>query len=467
MKRIAIADSITDFSLYLTILYAVVSPRHDSIKKVAMKPSTQWIACSERLRYGNAAFLVLFLAFLTTAAIAQAPPAAKRELGTVKSVSGNSVVLTLQDGSDSTVTFTDGARIVKAVPGQTDLKTAPPIAISDIQVGDRVVAQGTPGEGNALTARVALVMKQGDIAARQEQEREAWRRGVGGIVKEVDAATNSVTLNNTFASQGKPVVVHVTPQTEIRRYAPNSINFDDSKPSAFDQIKAGDQLRARGTKTADGTEFTAQAIVAGAFRNIAGTVISTDAANDTVTLTDLATKKPMTVKVGSDSQLHKLPEFLAMGIAMRLKGGGMPGGAAAPGAAGSPAAAGAGGNGAAHQWQGGGGGQGGWQRGQNGAAGGPGAGGVFHANGERPDFQQMLNRMPAVKISELNKGDAVILVATEEPASEPRVITLLTGVEPILSAAPPGTNAAASVLSPWNLGQSAGAGGGGDATPGQ
>jgi hypothetical protein len=156
-----------------------------------------------------------------------------------------------------------------------------------------------------------------------------------------------------------------------------------------------------------------------------------------------------------------------MGIAMRLKGGGMPGGAAAPGAAGSPAAAGAGGNGAAHQWQGGGGGQGGWQRGQNGAAGGPGAGGGFRANGERPDFQQMLNRMPAVKISELNKGDAVILVATEEPASEPRVITLLTGVEPILSAAPPGTNAAASVLSPWNLGQSAGAGGGGDATPGQ
>jgi hypothetical protein len=464
MKRIATADSITHLSLYLTILYAIVSPQHDSIKKVAMKPSRQCNACSVRLRYGNAAFLVLFLFFLAPIVFAQAPPAAKRELGTVKSVSGNSVVLTLQDGTDSTITFAEGARVVKAVPGQTDLKTAPPIAISDIQVGDRVVAQGTPGEGNALTARVALVMKQGDIAARQEQEREAWRRGVGGIVKQVDAATNRITLNNTFASQGEPLVVHVTPQTEIRRYAANSINFDDAKPSTFDQIRPGDQLRARGTKNSDGTEFTAQAIVAGAFRNIAGTVISADAANNTVTLTDLATKKPMTVKVGSDSQLHKLPEFLAMGIAMRLKGGGMPGGAAAPGAAGGPAAG--GGNGAAHQWQGGGGGQGGWQRGQSGA-GGTGAGGGFRGNGERPDFQQMLNRMPAVKISELNKGDAVILVATEEPADEPRVITLLTGVEPILSAAPPGTNAAASVLSPWNLGQSAGAGGGGDATPGQ
>src|SRR6185437_7436845 len=252
MKRIAITDSITHVSLYLTILYAIVSPQHDSIKKVAMKPTTQCIACSGRLRYGNAACLVLFLFFLATIVFAQSPTAAKRELGTVKSVSGNSVVLTLQDGTDSTITFAEGARIVKAVPGQADLKTAPPIAISEIQVGDRVVAQGTPGEGNALTARVALVMKQGDIAARQEQEREAWRRGVGGIVKQVDPATNSVTLSNTFASQGKPIVVHVTPQTEIRRYAADSINFDDSKPSAFDQIKPGDQLRARGTKNADG-----------------------------------------------------------------------------------------------------------------------------------------------------------------------------------------------------------------------
>jgi hypothetical protein len=78
----------------------------------------------------------------------------------------------------------------------------------------------------------------------------------------------------------------------------------------------------------------------------------------------------------------------------------------------------------------------------------------------------MLNRMPAVNISELNKGDAVILVATGESTPEPRVITLLTGVEPILTAAPAGTNAAATVLSPWNLAQG-GAGAGGDAGPGQ
>jgi len=71
----------------------------------------------------------------------------------------------------------------------------------------------------------------------------------------------------------------------------------------------------------------------------------------------------------------------------------------------------------------------------------------------------MLSRMPAVRVSDLNKGDAVMLVATEgSSASGPTAITLLAGVEPILTAAPVGTRAS-TILSPWNLGTPAGAGG--------
>ena len=85
-----------------------------------------------------------------------------------------------------------------------------------------------------------------------------------------------------------------------------------------------------------------------------------------------------------------------------------------------------------------------------------GAGGNWHAGGGAPDFQQMFSRMPAVSVSDLNKGDAVILVATEGSSSSgPTAITLLAGVEPILSAAPAGTSAA-TILSPWNLGVQSG-----------
>ena len=96
-----------------------------------------------------------------------------------------------------------------------------------------------------------------------------------------------------------------------------------------------------------------------------------------------------------------------------------------------------------------------------GMAGGPGGGG-WRGSGGPPDFQQMLARMPAVSVSDLNKGDAVMLVATEGTAtSQPTAITLLAGVEPILSAAPVGTSAS-TILSPWNLGQQPA---GGDAAP--
>lgn len=430
---------------------------------------------------------------LGSAAWAQTPVV--KAVGTVKSVTATSIILTTDSGAEQTVTFADAARIVRAVPGQTDLKTATPIAVSDIQVGDRVFARGQAGDGNAVVAVSAIVMKQSDIADKQQHERDEWRKGVGGIVKTVDAATNTITITVS----AKPIIIHLSADTAIRRYAPDSIKFDDAKPGTLDEIKPGNQLRARGTKNADGTEFTAQAIVSGAFRDIAGTVVSTDAANNTVTITDLATKKPVVIKITADSQLRKLPPMVAMGIAMRLKGG-------APGAAGAGAGAPGQGQGGG-AWSGGGGqgyGRGGGNAGgASGAApggppagasgtsatggasgasqigdgsqyrtppsqGGPGAAGGSGGGGWRggsggggtPDFQQMLSHMPAVAVSDLNKGDAVMLVATEGSAtSAPTAITLLAGVEPILTAAPPGMSAS-TILSPWNLGGGpAGAGG--------
>ena len=393
---------------------------------------------------------------LSASALAQAP--ASKAVGTVKSVAGNSVAITTDGGGQVNVTIADSARIVRATPGQTDLKSATPVALSEIQVGDRILARGQAGENNSVLASAVIVMKQSDIADRQQREREEWRHGVGGMVKSVDPTSGTITVNKSLATQGKEILVHVTPQTELLRYPANSINFEDARPGTIDEIKAGDQLNARGVKSADGGEFAAQAVISGSFRNVAGTVISTDAAANTVTITDLATKKPMMVKIDPQSQMRKLPEFVATLIAVRLKGG-----AAGAAMAGRAPAAGMGqgggeaaGRGNSGQGSGGaasGGGRGNGAPGEGGA--GASGGGGFRGNGGPPDFQQMLSRMPAVTLADLKKGDAVILVATAE--TEPVAIKLVTGVEPILSAAPPGMNAAATVLSPWNLGQSAGA----------
>jgi len=56
-------------------------------------------------------------------------------------------------------------------------------------------------------------------------------------------------------------VIRTAKATTARRYAPDSVKFDDARPAALDQIETGDQLRARGTRSADGSELTAEEIV--------------------------------------------------------------------------------------------------------------------------------------------------------------------------------------------------------------
>ena len=206
----------------------------------------------------------------------------------------------------------------------------------------------------------------------------------------------------------------------------NSIKFDDAKPSKLSEINPGDQLRARGTKNEEGTEFSAEEIVTGKFRNIAGTVTAVNTAENSLTVMDLLTKQPVTVKVEADSKLRKLPQMMAQRIAMRLKGQ-TPEGASPQG--GPPStASGATPAGSAHEGPGG------------------ASGGNSRAGG---DLQQILSRLPAVTIGDFQKGDAVILVSTEGGSSGVTAITMVGGVEPILTASP---GSQAMVLSPWSLG---------------
>ena len=315
--------------------------------------------------------------------------------------------------------------MVRLEAGQTDLKSAPAIPFSEVQVGDRMLAGGTASEdGKSVMATTAVIMKKSDVAEKQEREREDWQKhGVGGVVKSVDAATGNITLSTGTLGAPNSLIIHVSKDTILRRYAPESIKFDDAKPGTLEQIKPGNQLRARGSKSEDGKEMAAAEIVSGTFRSIPGTVIATDASNNSITVTDLAARRPVTLKVGPDSQMHRLPEMFAQRIAMRLKGA----------AAGREGQAAAGGGASARA-----------RAGKRGRA-------VLRAAacvaGGTPDFQQMLNRMPAVSLSDLTKGSVVMIVATEGTAQSPStVIILLSGVEPILAAASP--SEASTILSP-------------------
>lgn len=378
---------------------------------------------------------------------AGAARAVAKRIGAIKAINGNEITLAPDSGPDVKITVQAATQIVRFAPGETNVNNATPIQLQDLQVGDRIRATGWASDDDLpLPVLKIVVMKHSDIEAHHQQDLQDWqKRGVGGLATAVDPAAGTVTISVTSFAGKKNIVIYASNTTVIRRYAPDSVKFDDAKSSTLQQVHPGDQVRARGDRNADGTELKAEEIVSGAFRNVAGTVNSVDAGASTLSVQDLLSKKVVVVKVTLDSQLHRLPPEFAQRIAMRLKGaaaGAPPTTAAASSAAPGPGSA---NPQSAPPASAAGGGMG---------AGGGGAG----RPGGAPDFQQMLSHMPAVSLADLHKGDAVMIVSTEGTAGVGTAVTLLSGVEPILQAAP--TASSVAMLTPWSLGAPSGEAGG-------
>jgi hypothetical protein len=230
----------------------------------------------------------------------------------------------------------------------------------------------------------------------------------------------------------RKVEVTTSAKTQFRRYAGDSVKFEDAKPGTLAQIQSGDQIRVLGTKSDDGSSIPAEVVVSGSFKNLAGLIATIDAASGTLTLKDLATKKTVTVAITANSNVKSLPPQAAAMFAARAKGAGA--GASGAGSA-QPA-------------------------GQAEASGGGRPGGAGRTAGG--DLSQLVSRLPNKSIADLKVGDAVMIVASQPDPGSAKVtaVTLLSGVEPILAATPSG--GPAMTLSPWNIGgEGAPEGGGG------
>ncbi len=377
----------------------------------------------------------VILATFAATALAQTAAPSKNIVGAVTAVDSGGKQLTVQtdnNGPAYTVKVGESTKFLRMPPGEKDIKNATPITFSDLGVGDRVLARGPVSEEDkTLPARTIVVMTKGDLAKMHDEEKQSWQKGVVGTVANVNPESKEVTVK-TRGVDAKTVVIDLSGNPGMLRYAPGSYKFDDAKPGTLADVQPGDTLRARGTKNDDGTRLKADQILSGAFETVAATVISVDAAHGIVKVKDLQTKKPLEIKTTPDTLERRLPEQMAAMMARRMNGGGAPGG---PPAGGPPTGAPAGGPPAGAR-------PGGWQ-GQGGPGGGGGRG-TF-------DLQQVLERMPAMPLSELKAGDALIISSTKsaDPGSL-TAITLVAGVEPFLAAAPK-NNAGVVNLGAWSF----------------
>jgi Cu/Ag efflux protein CusF len=341
--------------------------------------------------------------------------------GVVTKIDADSKQLTLKTdaGAELNITLAPKVAFRRMAPGEKEVRNGQVITFGDITVGDRALAVGKLN-GSTVTAALIVVMSKADVAKTHAAEQAEWdKHSVIGIVTAASPEDIAIAVSGPGGTK-KTLIITPAPNAEIRRYAPDSIQFTDAKPSSLGEIKTGDQVRALGDKSEDGTKLTAKEIVSGSFKEIAATIVSIDAASHTMLVTDLATKKRVTVKVNPDSNVRKLPLQMAQMLAARNRppeeGAGRGRGDNAGGGAGAGAGRG---------------------RGFGGRGGGGG------------DLTQMLERVPAATLADLKPGDAIIVLSTVgASADQMTAITMLAGVEPIL-ARPGGRE---MQLGGWSLG---------------
>jgi transcription antitermination factor NusG len=368
--------------------------------------------------FANVGVVISLAAAAWGQAAPAAAPAATFTTGTVTKVDAAAKSLTLKtDAGLEFVVTLDTKSTVRGIPaGVTDLTKATVIQIGDVQVGDRVQARGKIEE-QKVTATSLLVMAQSEVAKKQQGEQADWdKRGVSGLVTAVSG--DSLTIGVRSLTGVKPMTITPGAGAVIRKYAPDSVSFAEAKTVTMGDIKVGDQVRARGDKSADGASMSAVEIVSGTFKTMAGVITAIDTTNNSMTVRDLDTKKPVTVKINKDSSVKKLQPQLSQAIATQLH----------PEAAGDT-------------------------KGGRGGRGGGGRGGEGRVSG---DLSQMIENSPAITLAGLKVGDAIVVSSTVgATAGQVTAIKLLAGVEPILTK--PGTQEMS--LPAWNLG---GLGGGAD-----
>ena len=373
----------------------------------------------------------------TLQAQAAQPSAGSRIVGVLLSVDGTKLTVKDQQGNQTTVSITDQTKLMRIAPGQTSLASAVPAQLSELQPGDRLLVRTQAGDAG-LIALTVVAMKQSDIAQQHAQVQAAWQHGVGGMVKSVDAANRTITVaSNTSAP---PITIQLAAAALVKRYAPESVQYEQAQPSSIDMIVPGDQLRARGTAGPNHT-FTADEVIAGSFRNLSGKLTAVDAQAGTLSFVDLASKQPLTIKVTGDTQLRKLDDATADKLAASMKTAapdsaqgrtrGAAGGAAGGPGTGAGAASEAS---AAHGVTE----QGTTRHGMNEAGGAPGV-----------DLQQSFSNAAKVPLSDLKKNDFVMVVASSSSDNQLGAVTVVSNVEPLLRASP---NGSAAMLSSWSMG---------------
>ncbi len=300
----------------------------------------------------------------------------ERMVGTISTIQLDKATIEIkgQDGTPVSVHLTNDTILQRVAPGEKSLKNAETIQVTNMAVGDKVLVNNDPTSG---MARRVVVMSATAITKHDEADRSEWTtHGISGIV--AAKTGDDITLRKRTMQGETQEHVLVSKDTSYRKYAQDSVRFADAKASSFTDIQVGDQLRAKGDKSEDGTKVTASEVVFGTFVTKAGTITAIDPATKSVAVRELNTNTPFNIRLTADSQLKQMPNFA------------MPAGGPPP----------------------------------------------MIAGGKPPDMAQMIEHMPSVGLDGLKVGDTIVMSSTQgKVANEYTAIVLLDNAEMLIKMA--------------------------------
>ncbi len=345
------------------------------------------------------ALTATFVVISTAQVSARAQEKIESVIGVIAAIdtSARSATIRTDAGGVVAIKADDNTTCLRIPAGEKTLAKAVAIQFADIAVGDRVLGHGIK-TGNEFRAQRLVVLPKAEVEKKRAHDLEEWRqRGIGGIVRELNAQTGEITLELRGAGLGGRVSI-AAGKADFRRYEAGSLRFEDAKPSSFADLKAGDQLRALGDRSADGHSFAAEEIVSGAFKTIGVAVTEVDLQKKEVKATTLDQKKPIVIVINSDSVLHRISLPVAAAIAQKAT-------AATPASAASPSSV---------------------------------------PQSPRPvgqpviDVQQMIDTLPGISLTDLRPGDVLAVTgAVETDESRLVAIKLAAGVDLVLKALAP------------------------------
>ncbi|MDQ5846672.1 MAG: DUF5666 domain-containing protein [Acidobacteriota bacterium] len=322
-------------------------------------------------------------------------------------------------GEVTTINTSSTSSLMRLPPGETSAQKAAKIVLTDIAVGDRLFARGAlAADQKSVDAKQVVVTGAAVASSGQDEQRqreEFRQRGLMGRITALNADKKEITVQSRGREGTGPITVSASDATRFFRYAPDSMDIKNALRVSFPELRVGDQLRALGNRSSDGTQFAAEEIIAGSMARIVGQVVSVNPAKNEITIKN-SQGQNIKVAIGARSSLRRVtPEAAASLEASRParpagdrqrrdRQASEAGQETAPRERRDGTARGAGGGGGGGNWRGG--------RG----------------------FQDMLQSLPAITVSDLKKGDTVFVSGSEgADPSHVTAIMLVTGDQAFMS----------------------------------